>query len=81
MRTDFILSAEIVVISLGTVATADLMTRVSVLIGVAFVVTVGVYGLMAAIVKLDDCGLSLSQRTGNAFPEPDGCRVDSSGSA
>lgn len=67
VRTDFILSAEIIVISLGTVATADFMTRVSVLTGVALIMTVGVYGLVACIVKLDDGGLSLSQRTGNAY--------------
>jgi hypothetical protein len=67
VRTDFILSAEIIVISLGTVATAAFMTRVSVLTGVALIMTVGVYGLVAGIVKLDDGGLFLSQRTGNAY--------------
>jgi hypothetical protein len=67
VRTDFILSAEIIVISLGTVATAAFMTRVSVLTGVALIMTVGVYGLVAGIVKLDDGGLFLSQGTGNAY--------------
>lgn len=67
VRTDFILSAEIIVISLGTVAAAPFMTRVSVLTGIALIMTVGVYGLVAGIVKLDDGGLYLSQRTGDAF--------------
>ena len=65
VRTDFILSAEIIVISLGTVATAAFMTRVLLLTAVAIFMTVGVYGLVAGIVKLDDGGLSLSQQTGN----------------
>lgn len=62
IRTDFILSAEIIVISLGTVAAEDFMTRVSVLVAIALAMTVGVYGLVAAIVKLDDLGLYLSRR-------------------
>ncbi len=57
IRTDFILSAEIVVISLGTVATAPFMTKVTVLSIIAIVMTVGVYGLVAMIVKIDDLGL------------------------
>jgi predicted DNA repair protein MutK len=56
VRTDFILSAEIVTIALGTVATAPFVTRVSVLVAIAAVMTVGVYGLVAGIVKLDDLG-------------------------
>ncbi len=64
IRTDFILSAEIIVISLGTVAAAPLGTRVAVLVGIALVMTVGVYGLVAGIVKLDDAGLALSRATG-----------------
>jgi len=64
VRTDFILSAEIVVITLGTVATAPLATRVGVLVMISAVMTVGVYGLVAAIVKLDDLGLNLSRREG-----------------
>jgi predicted DNA repair protein MutK len=62
IRTDFILSAEIVVIALGTVAEAALTTRVMVLVGIALMMTVGVYGLVAAIVKMDDVGLYLQRR-------------------
>jgi hypothetical protein len=62
IRTDFILSAEIIVISLGSVADKDFVTRLSVLIGISLIMTVGVYGLVAGIVKLDDAGLYLSQR-------------------
>lgn len=64
IRTDFILSAEIIVIALGTVAQAGFGTRVAVLTGVALLMTVGVYGLVAGIVKLDDLGLHLHQRIG-----------------
>jgi hypothetical protein len=64
VRTDFILSAEIIVIALGTVATAPFVTRVGVLVGIAAVMTIGVYGLVAGIVKLDDAGLYLSRRPG-----------------
>ena len=64
VRTDFILSAEIVVIALGTVAAAPFGTRVAVLVGIALVMTLGVYGLVAGIVKLDDLGLYLSRREG-----------------
>ena len=66
VRTDFILSAEIVVIALGTVAAAPFGTRVAVLVGIALVMTLGVYGLVAGIVKLDDLGLYLSRREGAA---------------
>jgi len=62
VRTDFILSAEIIVIALGTVAAASFGERLAVLIGIAAIMTVGVYGLVAAIVKLDDAGLHLSRR-------------------
>jgi uncharacterized protein len=65
VRTDFILSAEIIVITLGTVGTAAFGVRVAVLVGIALLMTVGVYGLVAGIVKLDDAGLYLSQRTGD----------------
>ena len=65
IRTDFILSAEIVVITLGTVAAATFGIRVAVLVGIALLMTVGVYGLVAGIVKLDDAGLYLSQREGD----------------
>jgi predicted DNA repair protein MutK len=61
IRTDFILSAEIIVIALGTVATAPLPTRIVVLAGIALLMTAGVYGLVAGIVKLDDGGLALSR--------------------
>ncbi|MBL8223809.1 MAG: DUF808 domain-containing protein [Chromatiales bacterium] len=63
IRTDFILSAEIIVIALGTVADAAFGTRVAVLVGIATLMTVGVYGLVAGIVKLDDAGLYLSRQT------------------
>lgn len=66
VRTDFILSAEIIAITLGTVAGADFMTRLLVLSGIAIVMTVGVYGLVAGIVKLDDAGLALSRRPATA---------------
>ncbi len=64
VRTDFILSAEIIVISLGTVATHPFVTQISVLAGIAVIMTVGVYGLVAGIVKLDDAGLYLSLKSG-----------------
>ncbi|HSV54875.1 MAG TPA: DUF808 domain-containing protein [Burkholderiaceae bacterium] len=64
VRTDFILSAEIIVIALGTVAAASFGQQVAVLVGIAAIMTVGVYGLVAGIVKLDDGGLYLSQKTG-----------------
>ena len=64
VRTDFILSAEIIAITLGTVAAAPLMQQVVVLSGIAIVMTIGVYGLVAGIVKLDDLGLWLSQKSG-----------------
>jgi hypothetical protein len=60
IRTDFILSAEIIVIALGTVAGRDFAVQLGVLAGVAVVMTVGVYGLVAGIVKLDDAGLHLT---------------------
>jgi len=64
IRTDFILSAEIIVIALGTVATQPFLTRVAVLVGIALLMTIGVYGLVAGIVKLDDAGLFLNSRQG-----------------
>lgn len=63
IRTDFILSAEIVVISLGTVATAAFGTKVLVLSVIAILMTVGVYGFVAMIVKIDDLGLYLTKQT------------------
>ncbi len=62
VRTDFILSAEIITISLGTVAAAPFIDKLAVLSVVAVAMTVGVYGLVAGIVKLDDLGLWLSQK-------------------
>ncbi len=67
VRTDFILSAEIIAITLGTVAAAAFTTQVAVLAGIAILMTVGVYGFVAGIVKLDDAGLWLSRQAG-AFP-------------
>ena len=64
VRTDFILSAEIIVITLGSVASQGFTTQLSVLVTIAVVMTIGVYGLVAGIVKLDDAGLWLSQRAG-----------------
>ena len=66
VRTDFILSAEIVAITLGTVQAASFTTQVAVLSSIAFVMTVGVYGLVAGIVKLDDGGLYLSRLPGKS---------------
>ncbi len=62
IRTDFILSGEIIAITLGTVAGQPFTTQALVLSGVALVMTLGVYGLVAGIVKLDDLGLWLSRR-------------------
>jgi len=62
IRTDFILSAEIIAITLGTVADAPFTTRLLVLSGIAVLMTIGVYGLVAGIVKLDDAGLWLSRK-------------------
>lgn len=67
IRTDFVLSAEIVVITLGTLAGVDFTKQVLVLAGIAIIMTVGVYGLVAGIVKLDDAGLFLSKRQGETF--------------
>lgn len=62
IRTDFILSAEIIVITLGTVAEASFGRQLAVLTGISVVMTMGVYGLVGAIVKLDDVGLHLTQQ-------------------
>ncbi len=64
VRTDFILSAEIIAITLGTVQASPFMTQFAVLSGIALVMTVGVYGLVGCIVKLDDGGLYLSRLAG-----------------
>lgn len=63
VRTDFILSAEIIVITLGTVSAASFGVQVAVLTGIAILMTIGVYGLVAGIVKLDDAGLYLSRQS------------------
>ena len=74
VRTDFILSAEIITITLGTVAASSLGVQFAVIAGIALLMTVGVYGLVAAIVKIDDLGMhlsrqssALSQRVGRAI--------------
>ena len=64
IRTDFILSAEIIIIALGTVAVAPLLTRIGVLTAVAVLMTVAVYGFVAVIIKLDDLGWWLQRRGG-----------------
>jgi predicted DNA repair protein MutK len=67
VRTDFVLSAEIIAITLGIVASEDFSRQLLVLSVISVVMTVGVYGLVAGIVKLDDAGLYLSEKAG-AFP-------------
>lgn len=62
IRTDFILSAEIVAITLGIVAEAPLLNQILILSGIAILVTVGVYGLVGVIVKLDDMGYWLAEK-------------------
>ena len=62
VRTDFVLSAEIIAITLGAVAQAAFVTQVTVLVGIAIIMTIGVYGLVAGIVKIDDLGLYMSRR-------------------
>jgi predicted DNA repair protein MutK len=64
IRTDLILSAEIIAITLGAVATSPFVIRLTVLSAIALVMTVGVYGVVAGIVKLDDAGLYLSRHPG-----------------
>ncbi|MDI3223400.1 DUF808 domain-containing protein [Klebsiella michiganensis] len=63
IRTDFILSAEIVAITLGIVAEAPLLNQILILSGIALLVTVGIYGLVGIIVKLDDMGYWLVEKT------------------
>lgn len=65
VRTDFILSAEIIVLTLGIVAESEFVTQILVVAGIALIMTVGVYGLVAGIVKLDDAGLHLHQTEGS----------------
>lgn len=64
IRTDFILSAEIIVITLGTVSDAAFSSQLAVLVGISVLITLGVYGLVAGIVKLDDVGLWLMRKPG-----------------
>jgi predicted DNA repair protein MutK len=64
VRTDFVLSAEIITIALGTVAGASFSTQLAVLVGISIVMTIGVYGVVAGIVKLDDLGLHLARLGG-----------------
>ncbi len=66
IRTDAILSAEIIVIALGTVRDADLAVRIGVVSSIAALMTVGVYGLVAGIVKLDDVGMHFMAKTGES---------------
>lgn len=68
IRTDFILSAEIIVISLGTVAASTFSVRVATLIAISAIMTIGVYGLVACIVKLDDLGIYLSKPADGRTP-------------
>lgn len=63
IRTDFILSAEIIVIALGNVSDAPFTTQLGVLVALSLAITVGVYGLVAAIVKMDDVGLYLLRKS------------------
>lgn len=65
VRTDFVLSAEIIVITLGAAAGANLLTKTLVLSIVAILITIGVYGLVAGIVKIDDLGLYLKKQSSN----------------
>ena len=76
IRTDFVLSAEIIVISMGTVQDAAFITQVFTVITMAVLMTIGVYGLVAGIVKLDDAGLHLTQTAdGNRFQAWTGERI------
>jgi uncharacterized protein len=67
VRTDFVLSAEIIVITLGLVAKEPFGTQVAVMVAISLFMTVGVYGLVGGIVKLDDLGLAMSKVTGKTF--------------
>jgi predicted DNA repair protein MutK len=63
IHTDFVLSAEIIVIALGTVKDATFASQITVVSAIAVIMTIGVYGLVAGIVKLDDGGLALIKAT------------------
>lgn len=79
IRTDFVLSAEIIVIALGTVKHAELLQQILVVSGIAAIMTAGVYALVAAIVKLDDLGLFLQRcnkdKLGRALAMPLGAAI------
>ena len=66
IRTDFVLSAEIIAITLGTVQNQPWTTQLTVLGGIALLMTFGVYGFVAGIVKIDDLGLYLTRKTGDS---------------
>ena len=66
IRTDFILSAEIIILSLGTLAGRTLTEQLMTLIAISVIMTVGVYGLVGGIVKLDDAGLALNSDSGDS---------------
>lgn len=68
ITTDFILSVEIVIIALGAVATQQSMIQIITVSAVALIATVGVYGIVALIVRMDDLGYSLIRRTNNSGP-------------
>ncbi len=68
IRTDFVLSAEIVTIALGTFANEPMLKQIAALSLLSFFMTVGVYGLVAMIVKLDDAGLHLVRSSGGVGP-------------
>ncbi|MFM1979917.1 MAG: hypothetical protein RLZ68_1182 [Pseudomonadota bacterium] len=70
VRTDFVLSAEIIAITLGTVQASPWMTQLTVLSGISLIMTVGVYGIVAGIVKIDDAGLHLSRLPGTGAGRP-----------
>lgn len=63
VRTDFVLSAEIIVITLGTVAATSLVNQIAILTLISLIMTIGVYGLVACIVKLDDLGFILRKKS------------------
>ncbi len=65
IRTDFVLSGEIIIITLGAVASAAFSSQVAVLCAIAIIMTIGVYGFVGLIVKLDDIGLYLKQKQGS----------------
>ena len=67
VRTDFVLSAEIIVITLGLIAKEPFWNQVAVMVAISLIMTVGVYGLVGGIVKLDDIGLAMSKVTGESF--------------